>query len=299
MSEIKNLGQLLNHLASKAGVSADDQNLKNLLSNSELSKITLHSDLVSAIDNNLLSITAATDNHPEIKKVYNAQALNAFDKRMEEVMSDAGLDDEEIEELKGVKSSYKRFEQLTAKLKEKKKEASAPADKSALQKQIDDLLEKAKSSDAEHQKALEKEVEKFKREKTGFELYKILNGKKTVYDTLPPKAKEAAIRQLIDAALQDKDAVLDFDDTENFIIRKSDGSNLVGANHTKYDPSSFIDEVLAQNKVLVVTTTQQNQPTKDNPATPTTVSANQEPTKGNNQIAQMNREARMAIEGGI
>src|SRR5690349_6773639 len=138
--EIKNIGQLIQHLATKAGVPPTDPNLINILSNAELTKVTLHSDLVKALDENLLSVDAATDNHPVIGPKYKAQALNAVDKKLEALMDEFGLDDAAKNELKGVKSSYDRLDKLGAKLKElatKKEGADSNKDKTALQKQID------------------------------------------------------------------------------------------------------------------------------------------------------------------
>ncbi|MBK7885125.1 MAG: hypothetical protein IPJ81_16070 [Chitinophagaceae bacterium] len=141
---IKNLGQLISHLATKAGIPAEDQHLKDILSNAELTKVTLHSDLVKALDDNLLSVDAAADNHPTIGAKYKAEALNAYDKVMARVMDELELDEETKTELTGVKSSYKRFEALAAKIKDlktAKANAGSKEEKTGLQKQIDDLLE--------------------------------------------------------------------------------------------------------------------------------------------------------------
>jgi len=79
--EIKTLGQLINHLATKAGVKADDPNLVNILSNADISKIPVHSDLVTAIDENLLHIEAALDQHPKVRAKYTSEVLSPFDSR--------------------------------------------------------------------------------------------------------------------------------------------------------------------------------------------------------------------------
>lgn len=303
--EIKNIGQLIQHLATKAGIDAADPNLVNVLSNAELSKVPVHSDLVTGIDNSLLSISQATDNHPDIKKKYHAQAMNAFDKKMEEVMAASGLSEEKIDELKGEKSTYKRFELLSAALKEAgtvKKDGQTAEEKSALQKQVDDLLEASKKAKKDFDSSLSAEKEARRTDRIRYELKSMLGGIKTVFDDLPGGAKEAALDSIINKALQDKKASFDFDDTDTFILKGEGDTSVVGANSTKYTPKTFIDEVLAQNKVLKVsdpkhdtTTTQQG--SNGTQQRTITVDAGTKAVTGNNQTtANLNRRNREAAE---
>jgi hypothetical protein len=291
MSEIKNLGQLISHLATKAGVSKDDQNLINVLSNAELSKVNVHSDLINALDNNLLSIDVAKDNHPEISKVYKAQALNAFDKNLETAISDAGFTEDEVTELKGIKNTYGRFEKVVAMLKEKKAATPNKEDKSALQKQVDELIANMKKLE----EGKDAEIARLKAQnaidKVSYEVRDLLRGKKTIYDNLPAATRAASLSVLIENALKEKDAELVFDDKGAFTIQKKDGSAYLGANHSRYTPESFIDEILANNKVIAVNP--QNPP--KNPDTPPRVIDGDGEPKGNNQVANINRKNREAM----
>jgi hypothetical protein len=250
--DIKNIGQLLQHLASKAGVAKDDQNLINALSSSELSKITIHSDLVKAIDENLLSIEAAKDNHSEISSVYKAQALNQLDKRVLAIAEDLGLEDDEIAELKKTTNSYKKLEVVIGKLKDSKKAEPNKADKDALQIQIDGLLKDLKEA---KDSVATKETEfnsKLTAEKIGFELKSKLAGKKTIFDTLDSNIRYKSLMSVIDNALQDKDAEMSFDEKGNLQILKKDGTRLLGANHTQISIDDLVDSTLAHNKILQV-----------------------------------------------
>jgi hypothetical protein len=292
--EIKNVGQLIQHLATKAGIAATDPNLLNILSNAELTKVGLHSDLVKALDENLLSVDAATDNHPVIGAKYKAQALNGFDKKMEQMMEELGLDDAAKTEIKGVKSSYERFEKLSAKMKElsaKKDDPNNKQDKSALQKQIDDLLQQMQTE----KKTYEQKVSELEAARTndriGFEKKSLYGPLKTIYDGLPADVRSTSLDAVINKALQEKDAELAYDDKGSLIVRKKDGTNLVGANHTKYTPQSLVDEVLAQNKILVVANQQQNQ-NNNQPNQQKTVDAGGQAITGTNQsVIDMNLAA--------
>lgn len=297
--EIKTIGHLLESVAKKAGIEPDDPNLISLLSNADVSKITVHTDVSSAIDNNLLSFDQALDNHPKVKNKYKAEVMNAFDVRIKDAMEQFGLSDEQKTALTDEKSTFRRFEQLFETLKETTKPPASPAeDKTGLQKQVDELLAANKQAQKEAAQRVAQIEQERRNDRIKYELKGMLGPIKTVFDDLPSDAKAAAIDSIINKALQDKGASFDFDEAGSFILKGKDDTAVVGANSTKYDPQSFIDEILAQNKVLKVTektdtTTQQT----GNNQRVTTVDASQTALKGNNQTtANLNRANREAAE---
>lgn len=258
MSEIKTLGQLINHLATKAGVKSDDPNLVNILSNADISKIPVHSDLVTSIDENLLNIEAALDQHPKVRSKYTAEVLSPFDSKMAAIIEELGLDDAGKEELKGIRSTYKRFETLTQRLREMK-EAKATAtkdkDKEALQQQIDELQNSLKIAKKAVDDAKIEYETKLQDDRKDFRLRNLIAGKKTTLDTLPEDVRNSTILGIINKNLQAQDAELRFDDKGELQPYKKDGSKLYGANHTLITLDSLIDSELAQNKLLPVTNT--------------------------------------------
>ncbi len=293
---IKNLGQFINHLATKAGITSDDQHLKDILSNAELTKVTIHSDLVKALDENLLSVDAATDNHPTIGAKYKSEALNAFDKVIARVMDELEFDEDTKTELTGVKSTYKRFETLTAKIKElkaAKSTATNKEDKTALQKQIEDLQEQLRVAKAE------KETEKTNyenlriKDQIEYKLRTALSGVKTIFDQLDPEVRYTSLATIINKELQNHDAELKYDDKGNLQPFKKDGSKLYGANHTLITLQSLIDTSLANNKLLAVSNPTQAATT----GATTTVAAGKTTTiSGTNQsVANYARQQREAF----
>lgn len=292
--EIKNLGQLINHLATKAGIPTDNQHLKDILSNAELTKVPLHSDLVKALDENLLSVDAAGDNHPTIGAKYKSEALNAFDKVIARVMDEVEFDEETKTELNGVKSTYKRFETLTGKLKDlrvAKSNASTKEEKTGLQKQIDDLVEAVRVAKAEKDDEKAKYEELRSKDKIDFQLRSTFAGVKTIFDQLDPEVRYNSLISVINKELQNYEAELKYDEKGNLQPFKKDGSKLLGSNHTPITLQSLIDTSLANNKILAVST-----PT--NPETPgaTTVAAGKTTQiSGTNQsVANYAKEQREA-----
>jgi len=259
---IENLGQLINHLATKAGIKTDDANLVNILSNAELSKIKVHSELVNAIDENLLHIDAALDQHPKIRYKYTSEVLNPFDVKIAGLIDEMGLDDAGKDELKGIKSTYKRFEAVTAKikdLKDSKAAATNNTDKQALQTQIDSLQNELRTAKAATDAAKTEYEQKLTNDRIDFRLRNSISGVKTTLDSLPQEVRNDTLLNIIQKYLQANDAELRFDEKGELQPFKKDGSKLYGANHTLISLQSLIDTQLAQNKLLPVSPATGNQ----------------------------------------
>jgi hypothetical protein len=320
---IQNLGQFIQAMATKAGVPADDANLIAILANADTNKIIIHEDLSKAIDENLLSLSVAKGGHPEIKKTYFAQALNGFDATINEIAGTLGLEDTDLAALKAMKSTNERFNALVKKVSEineakvtaAKKEAEdagkATDDdaKTALKAQVQDLLGKLKEADRKYKEVDQlkaTEIENLQKEHSAYKANQqmkllIAGIGKTIYDDLDPKDRIMSIETIINNSLQDKDAELYLNDKEELCVRKKDGTSLVGANHTEYNPKQLIDEIAAQKKILKVSDTKDaddNANTNNNGGQnrTTNVNANREAPKGNNQTAQLNRKQREAAE---
>jgi hypothetical protein len=84
-----NFGQLISHLAKKAGLPEDDAQLINLLSNAELTKVVVPQELYNSIDNKLLNVDDAKNNHPLIKAHYFAQAYNGLDSEVNRLLTNS------------------------------------------------------------------------------------------------------------------------------------------------------------------------------------------------------------------
>jgi DNA-binding FrmR family transcriptional regulator len=265
--KIENIGQLIQHLASKAGVQADDKNLINILSNADLTKITVHSDLVKSIDENLLSLDAAMDNHPTIGSKYKAEALGGFDKAIKRILDDSGLPDDVKTEISAIRSTFQRFETLSTKLKEHfenqlaaaKKEGSKDGDKAALLKQIDDLnaqMRAEKQNWANEKAQLEAQRSA---DRLDFKMRTLLSGYKTTMDDMDADIRHTTLMTAINKKLQEHDAELKWDEKGELVPFKKDGSKLYGANNMPITLQSLIDTSLAQQKLLKTAEQQQQQ----------------------------------------
>lgn len=210
-------------------------------------------EVATAADNALLTIAAATNNHPDVKKVYFAQAYNGLDAEIKGLITEYGIPEDVRAEIEAAGGSTKKAVALVRKIKELNDKA-APADKDAAKKLNEQITELNGKLAAEIKKQTDLKTD-FDNQLKGIKIQTKLSGMlgayKTVYDDLPPAAKEAAINALINQGLLDSDASFTFDEKGALALQKKDGANLFGDNHTQVTPQAFIDKTLS--KILKVT----------------------------------------------
>jgi len=250
------IGTLLSSLAVKAGIPADHKALIDILSKAELANTEIGDEIGHALDTLLISMDAAKNN-PTLKAHYFAQALNGIDAETTRLMDEFGFDDDSKAELMAEKSSMKRVNGLAAKIKslEEKKAAAGKKDQPDYEKKINDLQkEKAEAIKGMEQRITEIQAG-HENELTSFAKRNILASKKYASSHLPDDVNITTADILIDRELAGVGAK---------IIRKNGVLALVNASDTNLDYYSkenvkptveqFIDGVLAQNKLLAVST---------------------------------------------
>lgn len=256
----KTAGEFINELYKKAGGNPEDEGFKKFLNDANLVSVQIPDDVMRPIDNGLISLTAAKNNHTDIKNHYTKQALDGVDKSIEDLMTELELDETTRNQVAVERSSYKKpatLIKIIRDLEVKKATANAP-DKAAINKQLEDLhaqikVEKQRSTDAEM--SFKKQMTDFRRDIKVSSLY---SAQKTILDTLDPEAKAVAIKVLIDKELQDNNAQITFDENGNLNLTKKDGTNYFGDNNQQVNAQQFVDKVLSRNKLLVVTPAPQN-----------------------------------------
>lgn len=238
------IGELINNLALKAGIAADNDELKSLLASPELATVNVPDELGSTIDKALLSIEAAKNNHPDIKKKYVAEAYNGMDKHLLTLIESDTFDVADLEEIKREPSTSKKYELVISKLKAASASAKG-ADKDAINKELEAAHAAAKAAKDEVV-AVKNEYEgKIKNIHRDAAIKAMFGNYKTIYDELPADIKAATMEALINKALQDKNAELTVNENGNLVLLSKDGSNVFGSNHVQLTPQSFLDQSFA------------------------------------------------------
>jgi hypothetical protein len=251
-----NVADFISAFALKAGIPKDNEELKGILSANDLSKIEMPEALFNSIDTSLLSLESAKNNHPALKGVYFAQALDGLDKELDKIREEHQLPDDVYEEIKKERSSFKKVNLLTAKIKElegKKSSSTTKEDKGAFQKQIDELtkaLAEKETALTEVKNNSKKELSDFKK---NIKLESLFGNYKTIFDDLPAETKALTIKNILLKELQDNDVDFILDEKESLDLLKKDGTAYLGPNHQRITTNAFIDSVLAKNKILKTT----------------------------------------------
>lgn len=238
------VGETLSNIFQKAGIAADNPLLKSLLSSPELANIQVPDELVTAVDTGLLSIDAAKNNHPEIKKVYTAAAYDGMDKHLISILGSDTFDEADLAEIKNEKSTSKKYEIAISKLKAAKASAKG-ADKEEINKQLTAAHEAARLAKLEVETVRNDYEGKIKGIHRSAAIKAVLANYKTIYDDLPGNVKIPSMEAIINQALQDKNAELSVDDNGNLVLVGKDGANVFGSNHQQLSPQSFLDQSFA------------------------------------------------------
>jgi hypothetical protein len=258
----KKLTDFLKQLATKAGMS-EDPTLVALLSNEQIGSIEIPEEFFTGVDNRLLSLNSALDNHPEVKKKYTAQALNGIDSQLKTyVESISDFDDATRSAILGEESSYKKLSTLFSKieaLKSAKAGADTDKDKVALQKKIEKLQQELHDAKGAIETTKTQYEKKLTDDKIDYRLRGLLTNVKTTLDSLPADVRQDTILNIVNKHLQGNGLVLKFDEKGDLQPYSNDGSKHFGANHTVTTMPALIDSLLAQNKLIPVSNPQNGQ----------------------------------------
>jgi hypothetical protein len=257
----KTAADFLKELAIKAGVKIDDETIQPLLAAPELANISIPDALITGIDNGLLSLDAAKNNHSAIKGHYFSQAYDGLDKEIARFIEDHKLPDDVRAEILAEKSSTKKAVLLAAKIKslEEQKANSGKGEKDTLQQQINDLNAQLRA-EKDQIAGIRAEYEgKLKAKDMSYALRNILGDYKTIYDELDGEVKAITLNAIINKSLNADAAEFTVDESGQLVLRKKDGTNFFGEDNRLLTPKSYLDKIMSRDKILKVTDQNQNQ----------------------------------------
>jgi len=238
----------------------DEDAITQALAVPELSTLQIPDSLITPIDNGLLSVRDAKNNHTEVKNHYFKAFADGIDKQIERIIEEGKLPDDVKTAILAEESTSKRITSLAAKIRETEaaKAKAGGADKDALNQEITRLnneLRAEKEKEGQLKEAHQKEI---KTVKMSHALGGLLGGYKTKFDDLPAKVKESALTATINDALAADAAELTIDDAGQLILRKKDGTNFFGEDNRLLEPKTYLDKIFARDKILIVNDQNQN-----------------------------------------
>lgn len=250
------IGEFLNKIATKGGISATDKHLIDVLAKPELATIEIDDAVANQIDAALMTVEAAKS-HPEVLKKIKTETLNGADSVIDRTLTELGYSDEEIADIKADKNTYSRIEKtakLIKSLEAKKAGANAP-DKAAFQKQIDELNGKLRTTAEQHDKVVNELKSQHEAEVIDLELSNLVSSKKlSLPEEMDPTLKHQIAVNAVKADLKAKGfQIVKNKETRSLEVKRLDGTDAYDEKNNKVDLKQLTDGALAQNKLLAVT----------------------------------------------
>jgi hypothetical protein len=257
----KTAKEFLTILLQKAGVKPDEEAIKLALDTPELSSVQIPDSLITPIDNGLLSVSAAKNNHTEIKNFYYKGFADYIDKHLLRFIEENKFPDEIKDAVLAEESTVKRISLLANKIKEAEsaKAGAGKADKDTLQQEISRLQGELRAEKDKHAGILTEHQKAITEVKMGYSLGQLLGGFKTIYDDLPADVKDITLRAIINKNLAADAAEFSVDDGGQLVLRKKDGTNFFGEDHRPFTPNTYLEKLMARDKILKVNDQNQNQ----------------------------------------
>jgi len=263
------LADVLNELGKRAKLTP--QQITDMISNAELTKITVPDDVSSSILSNLLSPEIAAYN-PEVKNAIKAslraELLDPVDREMEGFL---GLvEDEEFSaSWKQNKSTYDRIKTLKEKLQTaveaKVNAAKGSGTSKEAQRQIEELTAQIKRVEQEYQSKIQAQANEFAQREEGFVSDSYFGSFPYANDKIPVSANaKAAEYHIRDAAAKAGAKVVYNKDNRSLqIVNANDVSLPYIQNGAPVDFNTFATRLLAEAGMLKV-----NNPTPPAPQHP-------------------------------
>lgn len=262
------LGEAINNLAMAAGISADNEHLKSVLSSPTISNATIPDELISAINSNLMNLESAKNN-PELSKHFKATIYNGVDNELLNTLKETGDYDSIKEVIDAERSSTKKMSLAIKKIKELAANTTNKGELKDYQEKINILTKQINEINAqkasEVQSITDKLNNEFSAKLEGLAYENLLSSKKLANplgwekDLLTLAAKTE-----ISKALESKGYIKKMTD-KGFELQTKEGTQ-VFENNKPVTFNDFADRVLLDKKLLEVanasqpnTTTQSNQ----------------------------------------
>lgn len=247
------LGEILNRMATQAGINPEDEGLKALLSNPTVSTYEISDNIVEGLSNGLMTMESAKNN-PTIKNHYFAQALNGVDSELNTITSGLGLEQSILDELNAEKSSTKRVGLLINKIQalESAKANTNKDGKQVLQVEIDKLREEHNKEVLDLRSNNTQEIDTLKDQQKdtikGILMQSSLNG----YDYSLPVSKEVSSKVALDTILNELNKVggkVVLGDNNDLELKNNEGQDLF-INNEKAIWKTFSETQLSNHKLL-------------------------------------------------
>ena len=245
-----NVGEFINAALIKAGVAPDNEFLKKILTNAELTKETVPDELVSQFNSTLLTIDQAKTNY-DLKNHFYGAALAPVNKELQNLATAFELSDEEIAEINGVKSTFERIPLLQNKLNAaiQKKAAASGGDKGKHAEEIVRLNAEIAAAKADKDNLTNQIKSEYENKILDMALNNFMN-QYSYTEAIPKDVAAMTARNIFDQTVTSKRAKYKLVNNELTLVNADDESLPFMQENQPVQFKAFVDKIVADNKLL-------------------------------------------------
>jgi hypothetical protein len=249
------LGEFINSALQKAGIAADNEYLKRVLQNPELTKETVPDEIVSQFNSTLLTLDQAKTNY-DLKNHFYGAALAPVEKELQNLATAYELSEEDLAEINGIKSTFSKIPALKAKLDNaiQKKAAAAGGDKGKHAEEIVRLNAEIAAAKADMATATQRISSEYEGRFVDMALNNFMN-QYSFTDAIPKEVAAMTARNLFDQTVSAKRAKYKLVNNELTLVNADDESLPFMQENQPVQFKSFVDKIVADNKLLKTATT--------------------------------------------
>lgn len=244
------LGEFINSALQKAGIAADNEYLKRVLQNPELTKETVPDEIVSQFNSTLLTLDQAKTNY-DLKNHFYGAALAPVEKELQNLATAYELSDEEIAEINAVKSTFSKIPALKAKLDNaiQRKAVAAGGDKNQHAQEIVRLNAEIAAAKADMANATNRISSEYENKFVDMALSNFMN-QYSFTDAIPKDVAAMTARNLFDQTVSAKRAKYKLVNNELTLVNADDESLPFMQENQPVQFKAFVDKIIADNKLL-------------------------------------------------
>lgn len=244
-------------LAEKAGIDTKDTELIDLLSKSDLAKVSIADGLTEKVNKSLITKEEAK-NSPELKKHFYGNALDPINKKINAFFDEYQLDDATKSEILSDTSTYGQLEKTIrkiAELKEKQTNSGSKGERAELEKKINELASElskvSKQKEEEKTSAINEITNRYENQLMNYQIDSII-GSKQLPGQFPKDIEMKIAREFVEKKLAEKNAIVKNIEGKLRLVSKDDEKLFIfdAGKEVSYD--SLTEMALAENKFLKV-----------------------------------------------
>lgn len=261
---MKKLGDILDNLFKKAGVDENNPTIIALLQNEAIFKAEIDEAAADQIQGNLHTLDSAKS---RIKKEILAETYNGIDAKLVATMDELQVPDDVRAAILAERSTPERASLLVKKIKEleaSKSTANTKGEKSELQAEINQLKALNSQVANDYKNQIEQLKQSHENEAIDWQLTSSLSGYNYALGDIDPALKIQTAKSAISSAMQSDGVKVIKEGNQLKLVTAKDGTDYFNKQNNKVDLKQYVEQQLAQNKLIAVSNGQQSAPANNN-----------------------------------